>query len=269
MSEKPAVVDVSDVTFAAGGRRLLDGVSLHVNEGEIVGVLGANGAGKSTLLKVVTGEWAAGSGSVRIHGRDIRSLAAHDLAGRRAVVAQSSSLSFAFTAREVVLLGATVPGFGTCRPDQEQAANRALADVGLTDLAHQSYLKMSGGERQRVQIARALCQLRLSPPHFGAAPLLCLDEPTASLDLSHQRLVFSTIRRMTETGVAVIAVLHDINLAAAFCDRIVIMKSGRVLATGRPHDVIESSVLSTAYDCPIEANQLPRSLMPFVLPVTA
>jgi iron complex transport system ATP-binding protein len=191
-----------------------------------------------------------------------------ELAYRRAVVAQSSDLSFPFTAREVVLLGATVPGFDSESDRLKSILTNALADVGLTHLAGRPYPLLSGGERQRVQIARALCQLAAARPFRTDPPLLLLDEPTSSLDLAHQRMILLRLRRFAETGGAAIAVLHDINLAAAYCDRLVIMKDGRVLAHGKPRDVIVSDVLSEAYSCHVDANRLPPEVIPFALPVT-
>ncbi len=268
MSDQGAVLAVREVTVTAGAVRLVSGASFSIKPGEVVGLLGANGAGKSSLLKACSGELMLSAGSVLLHGQDIRTISPAELSHRRAVVAQSSELSFPFTAREVVLLGATVPGFG-CHSDRLEAiSSDALADVGIPHIAGRSYPLLSGGERQRVQIARALCQLSAARTLRKGPPLLLLDEPTSSLDLAHQRLILSRLRRLAEDGGAVLAVLHDINLAAAYCDRLLVMKAGRVLASGTPKDVIVSRILSEAYGCAVEANCLPPDQIPFVLPVT-
>lgn len=279
MSDYNPILDVSGITIDAGSARLVDSASLSLEAGEIVGLLGANGAGKSTLLKACAGDLRTAAGAIRIDGRDIREFTPSQMAARRAIVSQASELSFPFTAREVVLLGATVPGFRHQRPHLNAAAEAALGDVGLLHLSERLYPHLSGGERQRVQIARALCQLATAPRADGdrasetpyrtrRAPLLLLDEPTSSLDLAHQRLILARMRRLADGGGAVLAVLHDVNLAAAYCDRIVVMKSGRILAQGVPRDVIVSKVLSEAYGCPIEANAVPAGAIPFALPVT-
>jgi iron complex transport system ATP-binding protein len=264
-----AVLDARDVTVTAGAVPLVSKVSLSLRAGEFVGLLGANGAGKSSFLKACSGELPLASGSILMHGRNIGNTPAAELAHRRAVVAQSNELSFPFTAREVVLLGATVPGFH-CRTDRlDTIISDALANVGISHLAGRSYPLLSGGERQRVQIARAFCQLAAARAFQTNPPLLLLDEPTSSLDLAHQRLILSRLRRLSGDGGAALAVLHDVNLAAAYCDRLLIMKAGRVLADGPPKDVIVSGVLSEAYGCPVEANRLPPASIPFVLPVTS
>jgi iron complex transport system ATP-binding protein len=268
MSDQAAVLEVRDVTITAAAVRLVTGVSLAVNSSEIVGLLGANGAGKSSLLKACSGELAIETGAVLLHGKDIRHLTPAELAYRRAVVAQSSDLSFPFTAREVVLLGATVPGFQSERIHIGRIGRVALADVGIAHLADRPYPHLSGGERQRVQIARAFCQLSAARTWQTEPPLLLLDEPTSSLDLAHQRMILSRLRRFADDGGAALAVLHDVNLAAAYCDRLVMMKSGRVLASGKPTDVILSDVLSEAYGCRVDANSLPPKTVPFALPVT-
>jgi iron complex transport system ATP-binding protein len=268
MSDQAAVLDVREVTITASTVRLVTGVSLAVNSGEIVGLLGANGAGKSSLLKACSGEIAMQTGTVLLHGKDIRSMTPAELAYRRAVVAQSSDLSFPFTAREVVLLGATVPGFQCESLRIGQIGRDALADVGIAHLASRPYPLLSGGERQRVQIARAFCQLAAARKWQTEPSLLLLDEPTSSLDLAHQRMILTRLRRFAEDGGAALAVLHDVNLAAAYCDRLVIMKGGRVLASGKPQDVVLSDVLSEAYGCRVDANRLPPEAIPFSLPVT-
>lgn len=269
MSERKEMLRAVNVTVAAGSAVLVDNVSIQAATAEVVGLLGANGAGKSTLLKACAGELETRSGSITLAGSDLRSLPASALARLRAVVSQSTELSFPFTAHEVVLLGCTVPGFKILRSPLERAATIALAEVGLSHVAGRRYTHLSGGERQRVQIARALCQLAAAQSFEHRPALLLLDEPTSSLDLAHQRLVLGRLRRFAECGNAVVAVLHDINLAAAYCDRLVIMKSGRVLANGAPMDVIQSKVLTKAYGCPIDANTIPEQSIPFALPVTA
>jgi iron complex transport system ATP-binding protein len=268
MSDTGAVLCARDVSVTAGTARLVDAVSLSIGAGEVVGLLGANGAGKSTLLKACSGDLRPAGGSVRLHGRDITALSAGELARLRAVVSQSCELSFPFTAREVVLLGATVPGFQQRRADLTAAAATALADVGLQHLSHRLYTRLSGGERQRVQIARALCQIATAPHDARSPPLLLLDEPTASLDLAHQRLILARMRALANAGGAVLTVLHDVNLAAAYCDRLLILQAGRVLAAGRPRDVIVSPILSEAYGCRVDANAVPAPSIPFALPVT-
>jgi iron complex transport system ATP-binding protein len=180
------MLEASKATYAVDGKRLVHDVDLALRPGRVVAVVGPNGAGKSTLLRLLAGELAPTSGSVRIDGRDLRIVVPGDLAHRRAVVPQSTALSFPFTVLEVVLLGATVPGFAPAEPRALAIAGDTLRTVGLTGFEQRLFTELSGGERQRVHIARALCQLATAKPPPGETAALLLDEPTSSLDLSHQ-----------------------------------------------------------------------------------
>lgn len=259
-------IEADGVSFAVGEARLVDNVRLAVPAGRIVGILGPNGAGKSTFLKLVSGELKPTAGRILLDGLPLAQANAALLARRRAVVPQSSQLTFAFSALEVVLLGAAVPGFGLSA-DLAGAGERALRRVGLASLAERKYTDLSGGERQRVHIARAICQLATAPGGAGETPLLLVDEPTSNLDIGHQRLVLGTLREIAAEGAAVLAVLHDINLAAGYCDSVALMREGRLIAHGAPADVIRDDLLSHTYGCPLDANKAP-SRIPFVLPVT-
>jgi iron complex transport system ATP-binding protein len=267
MSDRPIVLDVREVSYRAGPAVIVDGVRLQAHAGEIVGLLGPNGAGKSTLLKTITGELQPASGVINLHGRPLQSYAAGELAALRAVVTQHSNLNFPFTAREVVMLGATVPGFRVKRPAVNVACDEAMRALDVAHLSSRAYPLLSGGERQRIQIARALCQLAVARRSLQDSPLLLLDEPTSSLDIAHQRSLLDTARALASAGGAIIIVMHDLNLASAYCDRLVMMVNGRVRAAGAPADVIDSGVLSESYGCEILANTLPRSGNPFALPV--
>lgn len=263
---KSAAIEVAAVRFDIGGMCLVDGVSLAVEPGQVVAILGPNGAGKSTLLKLVSGELAPTAGRILLDGVPLASAEPALLARRRAVVPQASQLAFPFTALEVVTLGASVPGFGASK-DIVLEAEHALDRVGLTHLAERRYTELSGGERQRVHVARAMCQLATAPRSPGETPLLLVDEPTSNLDIGHQRRVLGAVREMAAEGAAVLAVLHDINLAAGYCDLLALMCEGRMVASGRPHEMVRDDVLSHTYGCALDANTTPART-PFVLPIT-
>jgi iron complex transport system ATP-binding protein len=199
---------------------------------------------------------------VRIDGRDLKSVAPVELARRRAVVAQSTALSFPFTVLEVVLLGATVPGFARVEPGTLAFADDTLRTVGLTGFEQRLFTELSGGERQRVHFARALCQLATAKPRTGETAALLLDEPTSSLDLA----VLGETRRQAARGLAVLAILHDLNLAAAYADEIVLMSRGRIRASGGPAQVLRDDLLSEVYGCPVRTNATPAAGVPFVIP---
>jgi len=252
--------------YGANGWVMMAEVELRLVPGKLVVVVGPNGAGKSTLLRVLAGELPPTSGQALIDGRPISSLSASELSRRRAVVSQSTQLSFPFTVREVVLLGATVPGFSSPRPAIEAAASEALAAIGLSGFGGRLFTQLSGGERQRVHIARALLQLAAADGGRSQPAALLLDEPTANLDLAHQVTVLREARRQARSGRVVLAILHDLNLAASYADEMVIMSRGRIAAQGKPVDVMRYALLSEVYGCPVRTNELPTNGVPFVLP---
>jgi len=262
-----AALEACRVTVeVGGGRPILNEASLRLSPGALSVIIGPNGAGKSTLFKTLSGELKPTRGHVQLDGRQLSSFAPAELSARRAVVPQASHLSFPFSVEEVVLLGATVPGLTQASARQHEAASSALDSVGLGAFAERFYTQLSGGERQRVHLARALCQLECARRHDGAAPILLLDEPTASLDLMHQVKILTHVRAKAREGFVVLVVLHDLNLAAAFADQLVVMGGGRVLAHGSAQDVFTSSILSEVYGCPIRINETPGPMCPFVLP---
>lgn len=234
------MIRAQGVGLLLGGRQVLRGVSLSVPAGSVTVVAGPNGAGKSTLLSVLSGDIRPSAGSVLLDGADLRTWSARALAGRRAVMPQETHLTFAFTAEEVVRLGRhprAVPGA------RDDVVRRSMAETETGALAPRIFPTLSGGEKARVTLARVLAQ---------ESPLLFLDEPTASLDPRHQHLVMRTARRVASAGGAVVAVLHDLNLAARYADQVVLLKSGSVLAAGPPRAVLTAATLHDAYDAPFE-----------------
>jgi iron complex transport system ATP-binding protein len=257
------------VSYVVNGHRLLDGIDIEVGPGRVLALIGPNGAGKSTLLRALAGEIVPTGGSILLDEREIRAFAASELARRRAVVPQSSALAFPFTVLEVAMLGVSVPGLETAAGNARAAAQEALDAVGLRPLANRLYQHLSGGERQRVHIARALSQLALPAARPGETRCFLLDEPTSSLDLAHQSLVLDALRRQARLGLAVVAVFHDLNLAAALADQLVLLAGGRVLAAGRAEDVLRDDLLTAAYGCLVETNRTPTGGRPFILPPAA
>jgi iron complex transport system ATP-binding protein len=260
------MLQARDVTYAINGSTLVAGVDVEVRPGRVVVLIGPNGAGKSTLLRLLGGELKPTRGEVLLDARALKSFSAAELARRRAVVPQASVLTFPFTVLEVVMLGVSVPGFDTAPPMARAAGLEALDAVGLRALASRLYVHLSGGERQRVHIARSLSQLATAAVHPGETRCLLLDEPTSSLDLAHQSLVLAAIRRQAGLGIAVVAVFHDLNLAAAAADELVLLEGGRVMAAGQAGEVLKDDLLSAAYGCQVLTNRTPGNGQPFVLP---
>jgi heme transport system ATP-binding protein len=256
-------------TYAVKQRRLVDGVDLQLPRGKLVALVGPNGAGKSTLLRLFAGEITPTAGTMTIDGRELGGVATAELARRRAVVPQATALAFPFTVLEVVLLGASVPGFEIAEPRALNTALDAIEAVGLAGFEQRLFTQLSGGERQRTAIARALCQLAAAYRPSAATTALLLDEPTASLDFAHQGIVLGEARRQADLGRAVLIVLHDLNLAAAYADEIVLMSRGCIAASGSAAAVLRDDLLSEVYGCPVRINAAPADGRPFVLPYLA
>lgn len=237
---------LDDAQVFRGTACVLDGVALQLRPSEVLGVLGANGAGKSTMLGAMSGELVLQRGQVRLDAQCLTSLDGARQARRRAVLPQHASLSFPLPVETVVGMGA-YPFPELSPPDVERRIADALGQVDLLHKQHASYRSLSGGERQRVQFARVLVQLHAALDCEGGAYLL-LDEPVSSLDPRHQRGVLATARNLAQQrGVGVLAVLHDLNLAARWCDRLAVMAQGRILACGTPQEVLTPDILEQAY----------------------
>lgn len=249
---------------------LLDGVTLGVSPGELVAVLGPNGAGKSTLLKVASGERRPDGGRVLLDGDPLPALAPDRLAARRAVMPQHSALAFGFTAREVAMLGRTP--FARLAPpaEHDRVTDAALLEVGVAGLAARRYPTLSGGEAQRVHLARALAQLDAPEAARPNRPgYLLLDEPTSSLDLAHQHTVLRAARRRAEAGFGVLAVLHDLNLAAQYADRLAVLRAGRLVGDGSPAEVLTPALIHTAFEVPAMVVPHPCHACPLVVALPA
>ncbi|OAZ14912.1 hypothetical protein TH15_03715 [Thalassospira profundimaris] len=244
--------------FKARGRYLLRDVSITVEPGEVLAILGPNGAGKSTLLKVLAGELATSGGKVFQNGRPLSTISALDLAQERAVMPQAASMTFPFTVFDVVALGrAPFRKVSTRQFDQKQVI-RAIKLADITHLADRTYPALSGGEKQRVHLARALVQLWgmtdanltqvASDGSISAARFLLLDEPTAGLDVAHQHAVLSLARREAkECGVGVLMILHDFNQVLTYADQVAVLSAGEVVAQGSVSDVMTPDLLSSVF----------------------
>jgi iron complex transport system ATP-binding protein len=231
-----ALLTGHNLSFAYDERPVLNGVSLAIEAGEFVGLIGANGSGKTTLLRILLGLLSA-SGEVWLCGEVLESLDRREVAKRATMVPQDTRIDFAFTAREIVAMGRT-PYLGRFRPEavtDKEAIARAMCETGTEGLAERPVTELSGGERQRVHLARALAQ---------ETHVILLDEPTANLDLAHQYEALELVREFTRSGGAALAAIHDLSLAARFCDRLLLLSEGKIVAAGLPSEVITESNLA-------------------------
>ncbi len=254
------MLQVKTLSVWYGLRHILENVSLEVQAGEVVSLIGPNGAGKSTLIRAVSGVIPAKTGNVHVNGVNLLALPALARARLLAVVPQANALPPAFTVWEVVLMGRTphLNFLGQTSAHDEEIACQALARVDALDLLERRVGELSGGEQQRVLLARALAQ---------AAPILLLDEPTSHLDLHYQIRFMETVRSLAkEDKLAVLIALHDLNLAARFADRIILLVEGKVQAAGSPAQVLLPSLLSQAYRWPVQVVTHPGDGTLLVLP---
>ena len=235
------VLAIENVTCGYGTSEVLRGVSLEVGRGEVLGLVGPNGSGKTTLVRVASRALRPSVGAVRVSGLDPYALPARETARMVAVVPQDVASAFSFTVLEMVLMGRTpyLSSFGGGGEEDWARTRAAMVATGVQHLADRSVDEISGGERRRVVLAQALAQ---------DAPLLLLDEPTTHLDVRHVLDVLAIVRRLAEReGTAVLAIHHDLNLAAATCDRLVALDKGEVVAEGSPEEVVTSGLLRSIY----------------------
>ena len=246
-------VQASEIAVDRGSARILDNVTFQATAGTVTGIIGPNGAGKSTLLAALAGDLPCAEGVVRIDGRDISSMPRQALARLRAVLPQHHHVAFGFTAAEVVRMG--------CTRHATDPGKRVRVAMERTDVIHlrrRRFRSLSGGEQARVALARVLAQ---------DTPVLLLDEPTASLDLRHQEAVMQLARGEAAKGRTVVVVVHDLNLGAAYTDRMLLLKDGKVVADDETSRVLVASRVRLAYDIDVVVVDHPTRDCPLIVTV--
>ena len=251
------LVEVSDLAVSFGDVPVVSDVDLRVDRGEFVGLVGPNGAGKTTVLRAIKGTLAPDAGAVRLDGDRAADLSAREAGRRVASIPQETGLAFDFRVRHVVEMGRTphLGRFDGHGADDERAVREAMAAAGVARFADRSITEVSGGERQRVLLARALAQ---------ETPTLLLDEPTASLDANHAVRTLELVRDLVDDGRGALAAIHDLDMAARYCDRIVVLANGGVRAAGPPAAVLTADALRTAFDAEAFVGRNPATGTPAV-----
>ncbi|GAB3149893.1 heme ABC transporter ATP-binding protein [Microbacterium neimengense] len=247
-------IRLDTIGLRLGGADILHDVSLDIGFGRVVALVGPNGAGKSSLMGIMAGDVRPASGEVLLDGRPLGALRPSELARMRSVLLQENRVAFAFTAYEVVEMG-RAPWQGEGSGDAAIAEAMAAADVA--HLAERTYASLSGGEKARVSLARVLAQ---------ETPVVLLDEPTAALDLRHQEDVLRIARRLAAAGRAVVVVLHDLSLAAAYADEVAMVAAGTLAAFGKPAEVLTAERVEAVYATPVRILTDPDTGRPVVLP---
>ncbi|NMB00296.1 MAG: heme ABC transporter ATP-binding protein [Firmicutes bacterium] len=253
-----AKIRLENVTFAYDRELVIQDLSLQLKPGLFYGVVGPNGAGKSTLLKLIDGYITPYKGTVYLNERKLQSYSLRELSGEIALIPQTSYY-FPFTVEEVVLLGRSpfYTRLGTPADEDMEVAKASMRETGVADFSHRLVSDLSGGERQRVTLARAFAQ---------QTEVLLLDEPTTHLDLEHQINTCRLLKKKSEQGVTVLAVLHDLNLVASFCDYVFVLSKGSLVSEGTPQEVLTPELIREVFRVSVPTLTHPETGRPIIVP---
>lgn len=261
-SDAAPTIEAAGLCFSYDGRAVLCDIALRVAPGEVIGLLGPNGSGKSTLLRVIAGALTGYEGVVQIAGREIRDFPRRELAQRVAVVPQESTFGFPFSVLEIVLMGRHphLAGLAFESPTDIEIAKSALGRCGALAFASRPIHELSSGERQRVVFARALAQ---------QPRILLLDEPASFLDIRYQVELYDIVRDMAHTqGCAVLTALHELNLAAEYCDRVYLLSDGRIAADGAPAQALSYANVTRVFDTDVYVDINSLTGKPLIVPLS-
>lgn len=287
-------INVKNISFYIKNKVILEDISFDINSGEIITILGANGAGKSTLIKIISSEYKATKGDIFFDNIDAKNLSIKDIAKIRAVLPQDFNLSFPFTVSEVVMIGRSPHINGSETNLDYDIVDKVMKITDVYHLKERVYTTLSGGEQQRVQISRILAQIWLEAnlkdnnlsvstdsnlekteiselnhrSEITTNKYVLLDEPTSNLDLKHQHLILKTFKALAkEKNIGVFAVLHDLNLAIQYSDKIILMKEGKIKHYGKPSEIINSENIKDVFDIDVKIVILEDNNFPIIVPV--
>ena len=249
-------LNLESISLKLDNRQILKDVSLEINEGEIVSVIGPNGAGKSTLLNVLTGDINPDSGEIFYDNKQLKQISIQERAFTRSVMSQMQTLVFNFSVKDVIEMGWLQRGNSDFSNNFSMAFKNVTKECNVHNLIHRKFNSLSGGEQRRVHFARTLLQL-WRPSESNDPRYLLLDEPTANLDLSSEMLLMNILKKRASLNVGILVILHDLNLASHFADKIAIIKDGEIMAFGEPEKIMEDAFLTSIYDVPIKVKHDP------------
>jgi len=249
-------LNLESISLKLDNRQILKDVSLEINEGEIVSVIGPNGAGKSTLLNVLTGDINPDSGEIFYDNKQLKQISIQERAFTRSVMSQMQTLVFNFSVKDVIEMGWLQRGNSDFSNNFSMAFENVTKECNVHNLIHRKFNSLSGGEQRRVHFARTLLQL-WRPSESNDPRYLLLDEPTANLDLSSEMLLMNILKKRASLNVGILVILHDLNLASHFADKIAIIKDGEIMAFGEPEKIMEDAFLTSIYDVPIKVKHDP------------
>lgn len=255
------MVEARNISYAVDKKDLVRNVSFDVKAGELLSIIGANGAGKSTLLRLLCGEIASQSGKILIRNKAIESYKLDELALFRSVLAQNNTLSVSFRVQELVMMG-RYPHFDSLpREEDIRIVKDAMEETGVVQFSNRYYNTLSGGEQQRVQLARVIAQIYDQPNG-----ILFLDEPTNGLDILYQQQILSLARNLADRGYCVISILHDINFASRYAHKVLMLKQGETIAFGEPQQVISCENIHNAFNIHVKLVNDEDYQCPFIIP---
>jgi iron complex transport system ATP-binding protein len=255
------MIEVKELSYHAGKKELLHRLNFVAKAGELLAILGANGAGKSTLMKLLCREIMPSSGHIIFRGKQLQQYKLPELAKQRAVLSQQNTISVSFIVSELVMMG-RYPHFEQVPAAWDiEVVRLAMVETGISHLSGRDYITLSGGEQQRVQLARVLAQIYDCPD-----ACLFLDEPTNGLDLLYQQQMMELARRLADRGYSVICILHDINFASRFADKILMLKEGKIVAMGSPLEVISCENIHKTFSINVKLMDCEGYSCPLVIP---
>ncbi len=259
-----------NIHFSVGRKKILQGISFTAEPGRVLGILGQNGAGKSTLLNCMAGVLKGYTGNIYMNDLLMNSMPIQQLAKHRAVLSQHHSITQLFTCRDIVMMG-RYPHF-SAKPSRydEEAVHQAMHEMQVLEMADRYYVQLSGGEQQRVQMARVIAQLQHKEDiseYYSRSGILLLDEPISNMDILFQHHSLKMARKLAHEGLTVIVILHDLNLAAQYCDELLLMHAGAIIEQGRVQQVLTPENIHTAYNIRVKVLNTIDHPYPIIVPV--